>query len=861
MRPFISLLPIRSKSSETVCWGPLVIGCICLLLALGRPSAAQERQLSVTVVDAATSTPLPARLYLQSSAGRAYFFSTKHPADGTAVKYEKQSWINAKSTEYHTTVSAHAAITRLPPGKYQLVVQRGKEYHTETRDIEIVEADVDLRIALRRWFDAAARGWYSGDTHIHRTIEELKNIIQAEDLNVVMPLTYWVTRSHTPPSSGDKNLSGEIPAGLVTVDERHVIWPRNTEYEIFSIGAKRHTLGALFVLGHTQPLNLGVPNWEPIIKSTQSEKNVLYDLDKLDWPFAMLLPTLAPGALYELANNHMWRTEFAFEKWNSVAPSYMQPPSGSGVGGERQWIDYTQAMYYSLLNCGLKLPPTAGTANGVHPVPAGYGRVYVHLDGAFSYEKWIEGLRRGRSFVTTGPMLVATADSKDAGHVFRFSGTESQTYSVPIDIEVVSQSPILYGELLVNGEPITLLRPANKLTENGSYLSTLKTMAKIDRSGWFAIRMWEEPGAGRIRFAHTAPWYVEVNKQPVRIRREERDYLVDRMQQEIQRSTGTLDAAALDEYRKALQFYAERPVLDDSSVVRDTSRSLGDDQTAWLDNMIIHHQFTPHEVRLATGLPTEEADRQIELRRGQLGQKNADQQPGIMVVPYPGGRHPRRGFLDGAVDPQRETKVSVFTPWRDGGYAVVDVPEAIFSNLGLTYLAHRHVRTIWETQNITLPRLEWETVGSGLRGQRTLPNGIRFGSKVDPAGTHVRMEMWLTNGTDKKLTNQRSQVCVMLKGMPGFNSQSTPTTIINGPIIAMRHERLPRWIVTGWTAHHRSWNNPPVPCIHSDPIFPDCQPGETVRVVGGLWFYEGDQIGPDISSQFLSALQTWARDK
>jgi hypothetical protein len=25
-----------------------------------------------------------------------------------------------------------------------------------------------------------------------------------------------------------------------------------------------------------------------------------------------LLPTIAPGTLYELANNHTWRTEFAF---------------------------------------------------------------------------------------------------------------------------------------------------------------------------------------------------------------------------------------------------------------------------------------------------------------------------------------------------------------------------------------------------------------------------------------------------------------------------------------------------------------------------------------------------------------------
>src|SRR5689334_17706645 len=29
----------------------------------------------------------------------------------------------------------------------------------------------------------------------------------------------------------------------------------------------------------------------------------------------------------------------------------------------------------------------------------------------------------------------------------------------------------------------------------------------------------------------------------------------------------------------------------------------------------------------------------------------------VELLPYPGGRHPRIGFLDGAVDPQRETKL------------------------------------------------------------------------------------------------------------------------------------------------------------------------------------------------------------
>ncbi len=94
---------------------------------------------------------------------------------------------------------------------------------------------------------SAASGWYSGDTHLHRTVDELRNVLLAEDLNVALPLTSWVTFANKPPASGDKNIQDAQLSSLIEIDKQHVIWPRNTEYEIFTVGDKRHTLGALFV--------------------------------------------------------------------------------------------------------------------------------------------------------------------------------------------------------------------------------------------------------------------------------------------------------------------------------------------------------------------------------------------------------------------------------------------------------------------------------------------------------------------------------------------------------------------------------------------------------------------------------------
>ncbi len=397
---------------------------------------------------------------------------------------------------------------------------------------------------------------------------------------------------------------------------------------------------------------------------------------------------------------------------------------------------------------------------------------------------------------------------------------------------------------MINGRPEILLRPPNTKTAAGAFRSVIDVSVQPSRSGWLAVRFWEDRPGGRVRFAHTAPWYVELDGQDVLPRREEREYLVGRMKDEIQRSRGIVSAAGLAEYEQALDYYASLKVLDDGPQVAKVSRPLSDDRRQrWLKNMIVDHRMTAAEVRWATGLTIEEAQAEVQRFSSQIEASNAG---GLRILPYPGGRHPRRGFLDGAIDPQRDTKVSIFPPWQDGGYAVVDVPEAIFSNLGLTYLAHQHIPTIWDDRSIELPPLEWQEQGGGLQFERTLPNGIVFGSRVSIVDDSVAMEMQLTNGTDQPLTGLRSQVCVMLKGLIGFNSQGRREQIIDGPLVAVKADAADRWIITAWQPLKRVWTNPPVPCIHSDPVFPDCPPGQTVRVSGKLWFYEGNDIDAKI---------------
>lgn len=277
---------------------------------------------------------------------------------------------------------------------------------------------------------------------------------------------------------------------------------------------------------------------------------------------------------------------------------------------------------------------------------------------------------------------------------------------------------------------------------------------------------------------------------------------------------------------------------------RDPRKLPADELKDWLTNMLVHHRFTRDEVTAATGLSGEEIDRYI--RQFKIKPEHRPARPNnapLLVLPYPGGRHPRIGFLDGAINPQRETKISVFTPWDQDSYVVVDVPEAIWSNLGLIYLAHTHVPTVWTNQGIELPKLEWQRRPDGLLvSERTLPNQIQFRTEVRPDRGIVWMDMWLTNGTSQKLTGLVVQVCAMLKAVKGFNQQSNDNKLVTDPYVACRSEDGRRWIITAWSHCHRPWANPPVPCMHSDPRFPDCEPGQRQHIRGFLSFYEGTDV-------------------
>jgi TolB protein len=173
-------------------------------------------------------------------------------------------------------------------------------------------------------------------------------------------------------------------------------------------------------------------------------------------------------------------------------------PEYNTVAGFAQWM---MDLYYSFLNCGFRIPVSAGSASGVMPSWIGYERVYVRLSGAFSYEQWFRDLKAGRSIATNGPLLRVEVNGKPPGAEFEWTGATQARVS----FEISSREPLDRIEVVFNGSVMVSAKGPNA-----------SLTVPIPEPGWLAVRCFG-PAGETIRYAHSSPFYFPKNgKMPVK---------------------------------------------------------------------------------------------------------------------------------------------------------------------------------------------------------------------------------------------------------------------------------------------------------------------------------------------------------
>jgi hypothetical protein len=435
-------------------------------------------------------------------------------------------------------------------GHYKWEIERGPEFERKQGQATLAPTDETIvKVVIKRIANLRNEGWVSGDLHVHRSIDDVELLMQAEQIDFAPVITWWNSR----------NLwrSKQLPQETTKRFDGHRL------YTVMA-GEDEREGGALLYFGLTRPLNLTAKSREfpsPmkfVGEALQRDKTVWIDIEK---PFWWDVPVwLASGRMNSvgLANNHMCRsTVYSSEAWGKARDEIRLPkPLGNGY--------WTQELYYHILNSGLRLPPSAGSASGVLPNPVGYNRVYVQLkkserksnensEPSFTSGEWFAALAKGRCFVTNGPLLRVTVNAKPAGSILKI---KNQQLAVKFDVQLTSLDRVPKLEVIHNGKVIHEVACSKELHQRKKFSLTVKT------PGWFLVRAITDNDK-TFRFASTAAWYVESDKVKHHISKASAQFFLDWIDERISRiQSNVTDAnesrSVLEPHEKARLFWQQK---------------------------------------------------------------------------------------------------------------------------------------------------------------------------------------------------------------------------------------------------------------------------------------------------------------
>ncbi|MBN2023775.1 MAG: hypothetical protein JW809_13390 [Pirellulales bacterium] len=486
---------------------------------LGRPdraAAAGGGRLVLTVVDRDSGKPIPCRMHLRAGGGR--------PRGVPGLPF----WND------HVALPGRVTLD-LPKGDYAFELERGLEYVTRSGRFTIDHfADDAKEVDLKRFVDMSARGWWSGDLDVRREPGQIELVMQAEDLHVAALIESQRRKSKTPPDAAAPSPKRFDDNRYYSTATALLAWP-GTRLVCLNVEKPPAAPAA----GEVFPAEL-----EQTLTAIHEQPGAWIDLSS---PTAWDMPTLVALGLVDsiqLAGGSICRDRVIDR------PDEGRPRDRKRFPGVRGGPEWDQEVYFRLLDCGLRIPPSAGSASGEAPNPVGYNRMYVHVGGEFGYDAWWQGLRAGRATITNGPLMEPDVDGHVPGHVFQAS--EGEAVELEIGLTLSTREPISYLEIVQDGQVAQSIR-FDEYQKSGRL-----PKVRFERSGWFLLRaVTDLPNT--YRFAMTGPYHVEIGPAR-RISRADAQFFLDwvydrarMLREEI--ADPAARQAALAPHRKARDFW------------------------------------------------------------------------------------------------------------------------------------------------------------------------------------------------------------------------------------------------------------------------------------------------------------------
>ena len=489
--------------------------------------------------------------------------------------YPSQAKRLAPDFAFHPQVyRSDGEVLRLPQGIYTVEFSRGPESITTIQKVNFHEKQQTQTFKVARWIDPSQMGWWSGDHHIHaagcahytkpsegvHAIDMIRHCM-GEDLKIGANLTWGPSFDY----------QKQFFCGTV---DKVSQYPYLLRYDIEVSGFGSHESGHLCLLRLKEQMYPG-------------------GVSKDHWP-TLGLNTLRwakkQGAVTGPAHSG-WGLEVKTDE----LPNYIVPPY-SGIGANEYIVDVTHElpgpdgkllpavdflsmvdtpyvwelnMWYHTLNAGFRTRVSGETDFPcIYDEKVGLGRSYVKLDGKLDYDRWCEGIRQGRNYVSDGKShllefkLNNVAMGEDRSELnLSAPGTVRVTAKVAAmlssdpkteiqrrpyaekpywDVERarVKNTRKVPVEVIVNGYPVA----RTNVVADGSMLDVAFAV-KIERSSWVALRI--------LPSSHTNPIFVLVDGQPSRASRRSVQWCLDGVDRCWSQKERFIKSGEMEEAKKA----------------------------------------------------------------------------------------------------------------------------------------------------------------------------------------------------------------------------------------------------------------------------------------------------------------------
>ncbi len=437
----------------------------------------------VRINDAATGKPTPVRVRFLDPSG------TTHAPLGRLAEFAvgpgEDVGGNVRVGPARFAYVDGACEVRLPAGKVLVEVHKGIEYLPLCREVTLGVGQVSLRLAVERWANLRAEGWYAGDARAHELPPHAALLEgAAEDLAFVHLLARERPAAPGRPAGVSNLLAFSGTTAALEGQGCAVAVNTLNSHPVLGTVALLHCHRPVFPLRSGDPD--GADDWSVADWCDQCHRKK----GLVAWPDLPRLTAENPQG-EALAALLLGKVD-AFEVCSFPE---IEPP--------------VLADWYRLLDCGCRVPLVGASGKDGNAVTLGRVRTCARLAPGEEPGPgpWIEAVRAGRTFVTNGPLLALSVDGEGPGTVAAVPAGKH----VRVRAEARSAVPFDQVEVLAGSTVV-----ASKTASGNRLSAVVEAEVPVASSTWVAARCWsrERLPDGQCVCAHTSPVHLEVEGRP-----------------------------------------------------------------------------------------------------------------------------------------------------------------------------------------------------------------------------------------------------------------------------------------------------------------------------------------------------------